>query len=116
MEQKFDLNQVEKRIPYTTPEDFFDEMEKNIIERITTQPKEKKQATTLFIRRAILTAAAVACMLFVVTKFMPANFSTEEALAQETSAFELLSAEDQNYFLEVYDEDVFLNDFDQEHE
>jgi len=34
MDTKFDFKQVGKRMPYTTPDDFFRDMEKNILEAV----------------------------------------------------------------------------------
>ena len=117
---KFDFGKVGKRMPYSTPEGFFKEMEANILEQVKndkTQPvriQPKKQSLRKVIwTAAIAVAASVAVLLVLHIDFSAPHPShpsqTEQELQAVDQAFAQLSAADQAYLLDVYQEDVFLN-------
>ena len=118
--EKFDFDKVGKRMPYSTPEDFFKDMETNILEAVkndTPKPvkiKHKKRPLMRVMWTAMLAvAASVAVLLVLHIDFSaphPSNPSqTEQELQAVDQAFAQLSAADQAYLLDVYQEDVFLN-------
>ena len=135
MDTKFDFKQVGKRMPYTTPNDFFRDMEKNILEAVkedTPKPDSSKVDSSKpdsskpiriqprkrpFIKMiwtaAIAVAASVAVLLVLNIDFsaphssLPSQGNNE--LQAVDQAFAQLSSADQAYLLEVYQEDVFLN-------
>ena len=120
MDTKFDFKQVGKRMPYTTPDDFFRDMEKNILEAvkedsskpIRIQPK-KRPFIKMIWTAAIAVAASVAVLLVLNIDFsaphssLPSQGNNELQMVDQ--AFAQLSSADQAYLLEVYQEDVFLN-------
>lgn len=130
MDTKFDFKQVGKRMPYTTPDDFFRDMEKNILEAvkeeslnsdssksdspkpIRIQPK-KRPFIKMIWTTAIAVAASVAVLLVLNIDFsaphssLPSQGNNELQMVDQ--AFAQLSSADQAYLLEVYQEDVFLN-------
>ena len=120
MDTKFDFKQVGKRMPYTTPDDFFRDMEKNILEAvkedspkpIRIQPK-KRPFIKMIRTAAIAVAASVAVLLVLNIDFsaphssLPSQGNNELQMVDQ--AFAQLSSADQAYLLEVYQEDVFLN-------
>lgn len=135
MDTKFDFKQVGKRMPYTTPNDFFRDMEKNILEAvkedtpkpdsskvdsskpdsskpIRIQPK-KRPFIKMIWTAAIAVAASVAVLLVLNIDFsaphssLPSQGNNELQMVDQ--AFAQLSSADQAYLLEVYQEDVFLN-------
>lgn len=130
MDTKFDFKQVGKRMPYTTPDDFFRDMEKNILEEVKVEsPKadSSKQESSKPIRiqpkkrpfikmiwaASIAVAASVAVLLVLNIDFsaphssLPSQVNNE--LQEIDQAFAQLSSADQEYLLEVYQEDVFLD-------
>lgn len=131
---RFDFKQVGKRMPYTTPDGFFKDMEKNILEAVKDdtpqavkiQPKsvkvqpKKRPVFKMIWAAAIAVAASVAVLLVLNIDFSAADSSLASShssqpsqaksdLEQVDQAFALLSEADQAYLLDVYQEDVFLN-------
>ena len=109
MEQNYDFSKIGKQMPYTVPDGFFDKLEENVMNEVKAQPVRKKAVT---IRMAIRTAIAVAAciaLFFVVKKVLPQgqNAATDDFENVEL-AFNNLSTEDQDYLLEVYQEELFL--------
>ena len=107
-------------MPYSTPEDFFKDMETNILEAVkndTPKPvkiKHKKRPLMRVMWTAMLAvAASVAVLLVLHIDFSAPHPShpsqTEQELQAVDQAFAQLSAADQAYLLDVYQEDVFLN-------
>ena len=139
---KFDFKQVGRRMPYTTPDGFFKDMEKNILEAVKdddtpqavniqpqavtnqsqavkVQPK-KRPVFKMIWAAAIAVAASVAVLLVLNIDFSAADSSLASShssqpsqaksdLEQVDQAFAQLSEADQAYLLDVYQEDVFLN-------
>lgn len=132
--ERFDFKQVGKRMPYTTPDGFFKDMEKNILEAVKddtpqavkiqpqsvkVQPK-KRPVFKMIWAAAIAVAASVAVLLVLNIDFSAADSSLASShssqpsqaksdLEQVDQAFAQLSEADQAYLLDVYQEDVFLN-------
>lgn len=118
--EKFDFDKVGKRMPYSTPEGFFKDMETNILEAVkndTPKPvkiEHKKRPLMRAMWTAMLAvAASVALLLVLHIDFSAPHPShpsrTEQELQAVDQAFAQLSAADQAYLLDVYQEDVFLN-------
>ena len=130
MDTKFDFKQVGKRMPYTTPDNFFRDMEKNILEAVkedslksdslkSDSPKpiriqpRKRPFIKMIWTAAIAVAASVAVLLVLNIDFsaphssLPSQGNNELQMVDQ--AFAQLSSADQAYLLEVYQEDVFLN-------
>lgn len=118
--EKFDFGKVGKRMPYSTPDDFFKDMETNILEAVkddTPQPlktEQKKRPLMRVMWTAVLAvAASVAVLLVLHIDFSAPHPShpsqTEQELQAVDQAFAQLSAADQAYLLDIYQEDVFLN-------
>lgn len=138
---KFDFKQVGRRMPYTTPDGFFKDMEKNILEAVKddtpqavniqpqavknqpqtakNQPK-KRSVFKMIWAAAIAVAASVAVLLVLNIDFSASHPSLASAHSSQSSqaksdleqvdqAFAQLSEADQAYLLDVYQEDVFLN-------
>lgn len=118
---KFDFNQVGKRMPYSTPEGFFKEMEANILEQekddkqvpVRRQPKKRPLMKVIW-TAAMAVAASVAVLLVLNIDFMAPHSSLPSQADNEMQAvdqaFAQLSSADQAYLLNVYQEDVFLDE------
>ena len=118
---KFDFGKVGKRLPYSTPEGFFKEMEANILEQVKNdkpapvriQPKKRSLRKVIW-TAAIAVAASVAVLLVLNIDFAAPHSSLPSQADNEMQAvdqaFAQLSSADQAYLLNVYQEDVFLDE------
>ena len=113
MEQNFDFSKIGKQMPYTVPDNFFDELEENVMNEVKAQPVKKNKAKT--IRMVIRTALAVAACLalfLIVKKTLPKDSDNAiDDFDNVELAFNNLSTEDQDYLLEVYQEELFMNNY-----
>ena len=118
---KFDFDKVGKRMPYSTPDDFFKDMEANILEQVKDdkpkpvriQPKKRPLMKVIW-AAAMAVAASVAVLLVLNIDFAAPHSSLPSQVDNEMQAvdqaFAQLSSADQAYLLDVYQEDVFLDD------
>ena len=119
--EKFDFSKVGKRMPYSTPDDFFKDMEANILEQVKDdkpkpvriQPKKRPLMKVIW-TAAIAVAASVAVLLVLNIDFSAPHSSLPSQADNEmqavVQAFAQLSSADQAYLLDVYQEDVFLDE------
>ena len=121
---EFTFSQVGKRMPYTTPEQLFEQMEANVM-RAVEQPAQSKvvdltPAITPRKHRRVLkpllsfmvSVAAVVALFFVVQHIDRTFFTPQpvNSLQQVDQAFAHLSTADQDYLLEIYQDDVFCEE------
>lgn len=123
MKQTFDFKQIGKRMPYRVPNGFFQEMERNVLDAVAEKAAERKSAMTerkpLQAKRFVFTrlakyaaavAASVVVLLAVNVKFFYVAAPTD--MQDVEAAFDQLSLSDQECLVELYQEDVFLdNDY-----
>ena len=117
MDKNFDFNQVGKRMPYATPDDFFAKMQSNILDAVQDMPQKNTKIKTN--RRTVrkwlwpvsLSAAAAVVAMFVINiHFLAPNTPTASSDIQDVEqAFAQLSECDQAYIVDVYQDDVFIN-------
>lgn len=110
MKDEFDFNRIGKRMPYTAPEGFSDDIEKNVwatIKDEVTPSKPKWNYRLWYSISGGLVAASVALLL--VFNIMPGHQKTDDFEMFE-QAFSNLSNADQNYLLTVYQDDLFINE------
>ncbi len=117
MDKNFDFNQVGKRMPYSTPDDFFAKMQSNIFDAVQDMPQKNTKIKTN--RRTVrkwlwpvsLSAAAAVVAMFVINiHFLAPNTPTASSDIQDVEqAFAQLSECDQAYIVDVYQDDVFIN-------
>lgn len=136
MEKELDiLNRIGKRMPYTTPDDFFDKMEENVVATLSekgtvrsatlgdacseglkngeklataTSGKPKSHKRTLHITlRSVLAVAATVALFFVVQPLFTKNDTVDFESVE--LAFNNLSVDDQDYLLAIYENDEFIN-------
>ena len=112
MEKIFDFEQVGKRMPYTVPDGFFDEIEENVIKEVRSEglevreyPKRRKTLTITIC--SIMAIAAAVALFFVVQPLLPK--SNEDDFASVELAFNNLSTDDQDFLIQVYEDDLFIN-------
>ena len=119
--EKFDFGKVGKRMPYSTPEGFFKDMEANILEQVKDdkpkpvriQPKKRPLMKVIW-SAAMAVAASVAVLLVLNIDFAAPHSSlpsqTDNEIQAVDQAFAQLSSADQAYLRNVYQEDVFLDE------
>lgn len=107
MAQKFDFNDIGKRMPYTMPLEAFGEMETHVF----TALKKNRQAmrTRRILRWSSIGGIAVAASIALLLMIKPLPAVQNDPLTQIDLAFGNLSEADQEYFVEIYHEDFFLN-------
>lgn len=123
MKQTFDFKQIGKRMPYRVPDGFFQEMEHNVLDAVAEKAAERKSAMaerkplqakrfvfTRLAKYAAAVAASVVVLLAVNVKFFYVAAPTD--MQDVEAAFDQLSLSDQECLVELYQEDVFLdNDY-----
>ncbi len=115
MNKDFDFNKIGKRMPYTTPNGFFDKLEDDIGEKVKNDkaavpemPQVAHKAVKrhlFFIRSAVAVAASAALVLIVSKNISKTNSATINDVDQ---AFSQLTADDQTYLRDIYNDDVFI--------
>ena len=94
MDKNFDFNQVGKRMPYSTPDDFFAKMQSDILDAVQDMPQKNTEIKTN--RRTV-------------RKWLWSVSTTSSDIQDVEQAFAQLSESDQAYILDVYQDDVFIN-------
>ena len=109
MEQNYDFSKIGKQMPYTVPDGFFDQLEENVMNEVKAQPARKKATVLRMAIRAAIAIAACVALFLVVKKVLPQDNDTiTDDFENVELAFNNLSTEDQDYLLEVYQEELFL--------
>lgn len=120
---------LNKRLPYSVPDGFFDVMEANVMAKIKadaeagtsvgddkadTQMWDKRYRKTIKHTRTIsLSFLAMAASLLLLFTILPQSTKTAQQTNDMESidkAFSQLSTDDQTFLMEVYDDDMFLDD------
>lgn len=120
---------LNKRLPYSVPDGFFDVMEANVMAKIKadaeagtsvgddkadTQMLNKRYRKTIKRTRTIsLSILAMAASLLLLFTILSKNTKTAQQtndLESIDKAFSQLNTDDQTFLMEVYDDDMFLDD------
>lgn len=123
MNNRFDLDNANKRMPYTTSsDDFFDKLEENIWKEVKddylglntdntasfdNRIHRKPSKLRIVMRCAIAVAASVALVFLVNMNISRQSTASLNGIDQ---AFSQLSSDDQAYLLNIYQDDVFINE------
>ncbi len=110
MQKDFDFDRIGKRMPYKTPEDFFNKLEADVWQEVQGELPQmhKRKALCLRILAGAVAIAASVALLLVFSPFP--HEETAIGFSQVEQAFANLSQEDQAYMLAVYQEDIFMNE------
>lgn len=123
MSKEFEFDKIGKRMPYTTPNGFFEHLEDNIWEKIKDDSKKQEEihpAITTekhFVRqlskprilvRSIIAVAASIVIAFVVRANLPKP--NNASIGDVDRAFSQLTTDDQTYLLDVYQDDIFIDE------
>lgn len=110
MEKKFDFNQIGKRMPYSTPDNFFDKLEKEVKASL---PSEQKNKHARIIIMSVLSIAASLLLLFGISTTINKNGDDAKKeqynMAAVEKAFNNLDDADQNDLINIYQDDVFAS-------
>lgn len=101
----YSFDKIGKKMPYRVPGNFFDEVENTIIARALTR-HNKRNTLKIFYR--IMAVAATFALILVFVSHDTANDKTD--FAEIAQAFDDLSDADQTYLLEIYQDDIFINE------
>ena len=118
---------LNKRLPYSVPDGFFDVMEANVMAKIKadaginvggdkadTQMRDKQyRKTTTHTRTISLSILAMAAsLLLLFTIFSQSTKTAQQTNGMESidKAFSQLSTDDQAFLMEIYDDDMLLDD------
>lgn len=115
MKRDFNFENIGKRMPYSTPEGFFDELEENIWREVgkpatataDTQPARKRRNMRTLTKVVLGMTAAAALLAAMNLNLYKADAATSADIEE---AFSQLSADDQEFILSVYQDDVFFNE------
>lgn len=110
MDKEFDFNRIGKRMPYTAPENFLEDIENSVWESIKdemTPSKPKRSYRLWYSLSGGLVAASIALLL--VFNALPDSHKTTDFESFE-QAFSQLSSADQDYLFTVYQDDLFINE------
>ena len=120
MEENYDFNRIGKQMPYTVPDGFFEKLEEDVMgawneecgmRNEDTSAAKKAKVVRMAVRAAIAVAACIA-LLLIVKKALPQGQDTAaDDFDNVELAFNNLSTEDQDYLLEVYQEELFLDNY-----
>jgi len=110
MNKTFDFEQIGKRMPYTVPDGFFEQMEQNVL---AAAKPAKKGRTVRMIVRAAIAAAAVVAVCFALTTKNPGAATPADSFALVEQAYSNLSADDQNYLMQLYQDDLLLAEYEE---
>lgn len=109
MKEDFDFDRVGKRLPYTAPDGFLDDMENNVWETVKLEmlpSKPKRNFRLWYSVTGGLVAASIA--LLVVFNLLPHDSSI--SFEDVEKAFANLSSSDQDYLFATYQYDLFMNE------
>ena len=108
MNKEFDFDKIGKQMPYTTPDGFFDHLEEDIWKEVKNDCQKEKPAKMRILMRSMIAVAASIALLLVINM----NFSTPASASVNDvdQAFSQLTTDDQAYLLNIYQEDVFINE------
>lgn len=109
MMDKFDFEKMKGHEPYSVPDGLFEQIEANVWREVKDDLKPQAKPTAKRRMRIVrwMTAVAAAVALFMVVRVAVPTQPNDDYAAVE-QAFSQLSAADQAYLMEAYQEDVFI--------
>lgn len=119
MKDTFDFDKIGKRMPYRTPDGFFDKMEEDVMNRLKEQDSlfnakvtmKKPVCSYKLIVRSLASVAAVAIIALVIGSVLKKKTSSSiVGTADLIQAFNQLDDADQLELLSTYQSDVFMDE------
>ena len=110
MKKDFDLERLGKRMPYTTPDGFFEGFEGSVLRRVKSDGETCRTLHSRY-RLKIWACGIAAAIVVLLVLHVSLPVKHKAITATEVDwAFAQLTADDQSYLLNIYQEDVFLNE------
>ena len=107
-------NELNKRMPYTVPDGFFDELENKVMDSVKAEMTDRQMGCatrrTRTVCLSVLAVAASLLLLFTVTRPGDSVTAPHNDMEQIDRAFSQLSKADQKYLLEVYGDEALIDD------
>lgn len=107
MKTDFDFDRIGKREPYKVPDNFFRCLEDGIMIKAAPSRRRFQLPWRIILTGAMSAAVAAAVLIAVVTPASQRIPSYE--MDDVERIFARLSEADQNYLLETYQDDIFIN-------
>lgn len=101
----YNFDKIGKKMPYRVPDTFFDDVENTIM--INVRKRQNKRNVFKIFYRIIAVAATLALLLVIGS---PDTTKHKTDFAEIAQAFDNLSEADQTYLLEMYQDDIFINE------
>ena len=120
MEENYDFSRIGKQMPYIVPDGFFEKLEEDVVgawneecgmRNEDTSAAKRAKVVRMAVRAAIAVAACIALLLIVKKALPQGQDATADDFDSVELAFNNLSTEDQDYLLEVYQEEQFLDNY-----
>lgn len=110
MKKDFNLDKMDKRMPYTTPDGFFEEFEDSVFRRLESDGEVRHMLHPGYRLKRLAWGVAAAVAVLLMLYFGQPTRHKAVSFIDVDLAFAQLSADDQSYLLNIYQEDVFLNE------
>lgn len=109
MEQKFDFDKIGKRMPYTVPSGTFDDIEHNVADSLSLRKKKMNKVHLLRWSAGLAVAASIALLIAVRPINSISSTTSDDMLTKIDLADADLSEADREYLIEIYNDDIFIN-------
>ncbi len=109
MKENFDFSTVGKKMPYTVPAGFFEQMQTNVEAELQRRRHAKRRRGRIV---AFTLAAAASCAAAVAIFLAPGHSAIDNRtdFNDVQQAYSQLNADDQAYLQMVYNDDIFIED------
>lgn len=104
MNHEFDFDQVGRRLPYSVPSGAFEAMEEAVMNRVRRQRTVRRRLWWC----SAAAAAVVAAIAIGTMVQRPAEQPVVTTFDNVLAAYQNLSADDQDYLAQYYDNDLFM--------
>ncbi len=101
----YNFDKIGKKMPYSVPDTFFDDFENKIMAKAASRRKRHKVLKIVY--QSIAVAASLALIVVAVSQY---TMTRKTDFAEIDLAFDNLSEADQAYLIEIYQEDIFINE------
>lgn len=96
-------------MPYTIPSGTFEEIEHNVANALDRRRKKKNLAHLLRWDVGLAVAASIALLIVVRPAAPTSSTTSDDVLAKIDLAYANLSEADREYLIEIYNDDIFIN-------
>lgn len=101
--ESFKFDKIGKKMPYRVPDNFFNDVENDIIEKVYIRQRKRKTF------KIFVAGIAATLALFIIVG-NPVSVDHKTDFNEIDMAFDNLSDDDQTYLLEIIQDDIFINE------